>query len=838
MKYWAIWILVLLLGVAAFGCGDDDSSGDADAGADSGADADTDSDTDTDADTDADTDSDTDTDTDTDTDADTDADSDTDTDSDTDEDAGTDSGTTCVCAVVTECCDGCLAINENGPCTDGDFCNGTETCSGGDCSGSAGNPCTGPDEDTDCFESCNADAGDCTAYDGEGAACDLDGFGCSVDTCTLGTCVNDLICPIFVDVDSTAPSPNGTTWALAFPVLQDGADQAETTDNPRVFVAEGTYGPAGNGEPVLTMKGGVWIYGGFQGTEDLLEQRLQPDAGVDSILDGGANGSAVVVGASDAGLDRFVVTNGYNDSTALGGGMYNAIVSNLTVSHVTFSDNTAYSSGGNAWGGGMANTDSSLTLSHVVFSGNAASAGSSVWGGGMYNDNSKVSLNDVTFAGNSVAGGSSAYGGGMYSDGNSELELENVVFSNNTASGYNVSGGAMNNTTVDSLTLTGVEFSGNQANGEYNAYGGAVYNNNADATMTDVTFTANEANGPDTARGGGLYDSSSSPTLTNVSFVGNTASASSASGGGAFVSQSPEALFSNARFDGNSVVGDSYKTGGGINVDGSTVTLTDVVFVGNSAGSPSGSGTGGGIYSDGSSDTTIYNAAFRDNEAQYGGAVSADGSSATMTIYHGSFYNNSAYAADCTGEMTIVNSVFYGNNGGNDFGNSGTFNISYTAAEEDVTSGFGDGNTLLTSNPFNLVSSGELFLSPDALLCIDQGSNATADIAYDGGVWSSLTTDGDAGLVDNTPVDMGVHYDPGVPWIKYFAAVATELNWMTHAPAGGSCTITAPGFAYEIADSDREDGSASHTLGLGIEFTITCHNAAGASSQATVTSAS
>ncbi|MCP4680503.1 MAG: hypothetical protein GY854_34475 [Deltaproteobacteria bacterium] len=240
---------------------------------------------------------------------------------------------------MSECCDGCFAINESGSCSDGTFCNGTETCVGGACVSSSDNPCVGPDIDTDCHESCDEDAGTCLAYDGEGTLCELDGVGCNVDTCTGGACVySGISCPIFVD-DSAMGANNGTSWTDAFLVIQDGADKAESDSNLRVFVAQGIYGPPDAGPdanlPVLTMKPRVGIYGGFAGTEDLLEERPGLDAGLVSILDGELNGSVVVVGASDGGLDRFTVTNGYNSTTQYGGGMYNADAGNLTISDVT-----------------------------------------------------------------------------------------------------------------------------------------------------------------------------------------------------------------------------------------------------------------------------------------------------------------------------------------------------------------------------------------------------------------------------------------------------------------------------------------------------------------------
>src|SRR6185436_15384893 len=70
--------------------------------------------------------------------------------------------TTDSCNEGTNVCD---HANNTLPCNDGAFCNGTDTCSGGTCSSHGGNPCPGPDGDSDCSESCNEAADNCTAND-------------------------------------------------------------------------------------------------------------------------------------------------------------------------------------------------------------------------------------------------------------------------------------------------------------------------------------------------------------------------------------------------------------------------------------------------------------------------------------------------------------------------------------------------------------------------------------------------------------------------------------------------------------------------------------------------
>lgn len=81
--------------------------------------------------------------------------------------------------------DMCTAYDGDGAaCDDGLFCNGPDSCLGGTCSTSVGDPCPGPDNDPNCNESCDETADACTAYDGDGAAC-MQGMS---TMCSGGTC--------------------------------------------------------------------------------------------------------------------------------------------------------------------------------------------------------------------------------------------------------------------------------------------------------------------------------------------------------------------------------------------------------------------------------------------------------------------------------------------------------------------------------------------------------------------------------------------------------------------------------------------------------------------------
>ncbi len=89
----------------------------------------------------------------------------------------------------SEAADACTASDPNGSaCTDGLFCNGTDTCVNGNCSNHAGSPCPGPDGDGNCVESCNETADSCNAADPDGSACSDSVFCNGADKCSGGAC--------------------------------------------------------------------------------------------------------------------------------------------------------------------------------------------------------------------------------------------------------------------------------------------------------------------------------------------------------------------------------------------------------------------------------------------------------------------------------------------------------------------------------------------------------------------------------------------------------------------------------------------------------------------------
>ncbi|MEE8311676.1 MAG: cytochrome c peroxidase [Candidatus Binatia bacterium] len=112
-------------------------------------------------------------------------------------------GSMALCASDADCDDGnectdnvcdasgvCMYPTNTDPCDDGLFCNGTDTCQAGSCSGHAGDPCAGG---AACADQCDESVDSCDVP--AGSACD-DGVGCTGnDVCAGGTCVGVSMCP-------------------------------------------------------------------------------------------------------------------------------------------------------------------------------------------------------------------------------------------------------------------------------------------------------------------------------------------------------------------------------------------------------------------------------------------------------------------------------------------------------------------------------------------------------------------------------------------------------------------------------------------------------------------
>jgi hypothetical protein len=116
-------------------------------------------------------------------------------------------------------------------CNDGVYCNGSDTCANTTCSVHGVNPCPGPNGNNNCNESCNEANDNCTAYDGNGAACN-DGAWCNgSDTCGSGSCSNH----------AGNPCPGHNTGPNCNDSCNEGSDNCTGSDASGTTCNDGLY---------------------------------------------------------------------------------------------------------------------------------------------------------------------------------------------------------------------------------------------------------------------------------------------------------------------------------------------------------------------------------------------------------------------------------------------------------------------------------------------------------------------------------------------------------------------------------------------------------------------
>jgi parallel beta-helix repeat protein len=276
--------------------------------------------------------------------------------------------------------------------------------------------------------------------------------------------------PVVARVSPEGDDANdGLSWATAKLTVQAGIDIASASGG-EVWVKAGTYLER------ITLRLYVYVYGGFNGTENQRDQRDWV-AHV-TILDGQAAGSVVTAlpGHRLSTIDGFTIRNG--------------IGTFITVNH-----HPAY------YGGGIYCYDSSPTIANNTITGNSASPS----GGGIYCAGSSSPM----IVSNTITGNSTSYGGGIYCGGSSyPTIISNTITGNSVSS----SGGGIY-CGGSSPTITSNTIAGNSA-----SRGGGIYCYDSSPTIANNTITGNNAY----YDGGGIYCDDSSPTIANTIVVFNS----------------------------------------------------------------------------------------------------------------------------------------------------------------------------------------------------------------------------------------------------------------------------------------------------------------------------
>ena len=312
-----------------------------------------------------------------------------------------------------------------------------------------------------------------------------------------------------------------------------------------VWVACGTYLPTTGSNRTISfsMKEGVLIFGGFQGTETLLSERAF-SCGSCSILSGeiGASGisdnSYKVIYNSNltntAIIDGFIIRDGNDDRTpnssgnGLGGGVYNHGYNpggfcHPTIRNCIFTNNRA-SWGGGAFNNGYNNGNTEPTYINCVFHQNHAyieAGGMDSYG--VAGNASPTLINTIFYANTSATNVGAMYVWGGNAGGDAHPILINCVFANNQAlNGY---GGAF---IADNLDENGTTSSGSCTVTLQNCI---VWNNSATAVgpqfyikgtgaqilATYSTINITNQNSPHVLSGAGTGNITSNPLFVSIS---------------------------------------------------------------------------------------------------------------------------------------------------------------------------------------------------------------------------------------------------------------------------------------------------------------------------------
>jgi dockerin type I repeat protein len=258
-------------------------------------------------------------------------------------------------------------------------------------------------------------------------------------------------------------SNTGESWEDAFLNIKKATDLS--LENDKIWVAEGTYI---EGESI-EVKQGVSMYGGFDGSEILIDDRDTSEN--KTIIDGDDSWQCVT---NNGILDGFHVTRG---GAFKGGGIYNyfGIIKNCIIY-----SNSSYNGGGiRSLGGSIINC--------TIYS-NSAEAN----GGGVLCEDGIIA--DCIIYNNS---GGRSCGGGVYLDNGS---ITNCIVHSNTS--YNAGGIFNYDSTSSNCTVYG--------NTAYSG-GGGIYNSGSESKVTDCIVYSNLS-----SNGGGICNQYSSITNSIV----------------------------------------------------------------------------------------------------------------------------------------------------------------------------------------------------------------------------------------------------------------------------------------------------------------------------------
>lgn len=338
-------------------------------------------------------------------------------------------------------------------------------------------------------------------------------------------------------------------------------------------------------------------------------------------------------------------------------------------------------------------------------------------GPGTYNENiiwpAINSLRLIGSSGAAVTTITAAGSGRVVTISSSMIDTSTVIMGFTITGGYIGTGsgyGAGMYITSASVTLEDVIISGNRVNvpGGH-AHGAGLHLTNSSSNINNCVITGNSIDTATWCYGAGVYVSGGNNRFSDVVISLNTTRAENWCYGVGMYAVSASALsIENTRIEQNASGNNAiWYYGTGIYFDDITASLINVLVAYNRSGLGGSFNYGGGIFCDGTSQITMNHVTVAGNFKAGGGTINGSG----------------IYARDAA--VSLLNSISYNDNSGNETNTGGTGTIS--ANYSDIRGGMaGTGN--INALP-QFISTADYHLSPNSP-CAGAGTS-TGSVPYD-----------------------------------------------------------------------------------------------------------
>ena len=328
---------------------------------------------------------------------------------------------------------------------------------------------------------------------------------------------------IYVNLHASGAN-DGTNWTDAYTDLQLALAVATAGDS--LWVARGTYYPTfgSDRDSSFELISGIALYGGFNGTENSLDNRNTITN--QTILSGDLNDNDGP-GFANTADNSYTVLYGQNlnNTTRLDGLYIEAGNANDTVVGM---DQSRRKSGGGFYNNGQASSSLPIIVNCTFRNNQAESFGAAIYNNGAFAGNTNIQISDSQFRDNHCTNAGGAIHNDGRSDGQSNPTITKCVFQDNYAIN---SGGAIYNMGQDgdsSPLLIGCTFHSNETFTGSVSYAGAIYNlgihnGNSSPTIVNCLFSSNRS-----FSGGAIYNlglqGHADPTVINCTFYDNISS--------------------------------------------------------------------------------------------------------------------------------------------------------------------------------------------------------------------------------------------------------------------------------------------------------------------------